>query len=171
MDQLLINNEENNQRHSSDIIVRYNSPSCINDAYTILQPTLGQNWDPNGFIAMISSAEHIFCAYDSEANVPIACAVLDTRDQQAQGGIYLKFFGVLPSYQGRGIGTDVLEAVIYWAHKNGYRMITLNVNDHNQTAMSLYQKLGFQPTQYIYNYYDNTDKTSPNAYFMVLQLN
>lgn len=50
------------------------------------------------------------------------------------------------SYQGMGIGSDLMEELIKYAQREGARRITLSVIRNNVKAISLYRKYGFKPT-------------------------
>ena len=55
--------------------------------------------------------------------------------------IYLSRIEVLPSYQGRGIGTGLISALIDKARRNGQDLV-LDVFTVNRRAQALYQRLG-----------------------------
>jgi ribosomal protein S18 acetylase RimI-like enzyme len=57
------------------------------------------------------------------------------------GEIYLARIEILPSYQGRGIGTSLISAVVQEAAQNGQDLV-LDVLAVNHRARSLYQRLG-----------------------------
>ena len=46
--------------------------------------------------------------------------------------------------RGRGIGTALLHASIDWARAEGLHKLSLEVFPHNEPALSLYRKVGFQ---------------------------
>lgn len=51
---------------------------------------------------------------------------------------------LLPEYQGKGIGTKLMLAMIEHLKQSGYERTTLSVNIHNTSAMHLYEKCGFK---------------------------
>ncbi len=61
------------------------------------------------------------------------------RDKRA----YLFAFRVHKDYQGRGIGTRLLEQVMDELMEKGYREFTVGVEDDNDRARHMYQKQGF----------------------------
>ncbi|MDA8354376.1 MAG: GNAT family N-acetyltransferase [Firmicutes bacterium] len=52
--------------------------------------------------------------------------------------------GIRQAWTGRGIGTRLLEAVEAWARQQGIHRMELTVMTHNERALALYQKAGFQ---------------------------
>jgi len=51
---------------------------------------------------------------------------------------------VAPGWRGQGLGTALLRAGIDWARGAGAHKVALQVWPHNQAAIALYEKLGFQ---------------------------
>ncbi|UNO50900.1 GNAT family N-acetyltransferase [Alicyclobacillus acidoterrestris] len=70
---------------------------------------------------------------------------------QAMGGhvrrnrrtVYL-VIGILQAYTGQGIGTALFRAVEAWARTVGVHRLELTVMTHNEAAIGLYRKMGFQ---------------------------
>lgn len=56
--------------------------------------------------------------------------------------IYLHHFGILPSYQGVGLGTELAEKSMEWIRQKG-QQVKLEVHKENHAAKRLYEKLGF----------------------------
>lgn len=51
---------------------------------------------------------------------------------------------ILPSYRGRGIGTELMESAHAWAEAVGIDKLCLSVFSTNIAAISLYQKMGYE---------------------------
>lgn len=66
----------------------------------------------------------------------------------------------------KGIGNAILNELINQAKNFGYPIITLEVNENNIPAISLYKKFGFKEVGIRKRYYNNTD----NAIIMNLDL-
>ena len=66
----------------------------------------------------------------------------------------------------KGIGKAILNELINQAKVFGYNIITLEVNETNSTAISLYKKFGFEKVGIRKKYYNNTD----NAIIMNLEI-
>ena len=56
--------------------------------------------------------------------------------------IYLHHFGILPPYQGMGLGTELAEKSMEWLREKG-QQVKLEVHKENHAAKHLYEKLGF----------------------------
>lgn len=53
---------------------------------------------------------------------------------------------VAPEVRGRGVGDRLVREVLEVAAKAGYAQVCLDVADHNDTAIALYERHGFEPT-------------------------
>lgn len=51
---------------------------------------------------------------------------------------------VAEPWRGRGVGSALLEAAIAWAREEGVHKLTLEVFPHNEAALALYRKFGFE---------------------------
>ncbi len=58
---------------------------------------------------------------------------------------FLSDIGVLPEKQHQGLGTQLIEHCIQFAHNIPQRNIRLSVETYNQNALKLYLHLGFKP--------------------------
>ena len=70
------------------------------------------------------------------------------------------------SFRNKGIGNAILNELINQAKIFGYNIITLEVNENNLPAISLYKKFGFKEVGFRKKYYNTTD----NAIIMNLDL-
>ena len=52
--------------------------------------------------------------------------------------------GVSQSWLGQGIGTRLMTHMQAWAEKQGLHRLELTVMEHNQAAIALYQRMGFE---------------------------
>lgn len=66
-----------------------------------------------------------------------------------------------------GIGSKLLKKLIQISKESSLKEITLEVNEHNNNAICMYQKFGFSIIGIRKKYYNNTD----NAIIMTLNLN
>ena len=66
---------------------------------------------------------------------------------------------LLPAYQGRGIGSRMLQTAISLAREAGYNFLRLNVNRHNDKAIRAYLRNGFSTVETV-------DNPIGNGFFM-----
>ena len=86
----------------------------------------------------------------------IACRVEEKEPGQKK--LYIMTLGVLASYRGRGIGTNLLEHVLENVKDlGGIKSIYLNVQSNNDYAIAFYKKHGFEVTDTIMGYYKRLD--------------
>ena len=52
--------------------------------------------------------------------------------------------GILQEYAGQGIGGRLFDTLVRWAKESPLRRLELTVMTHNDRAIALYQKFGFQ---------------------------
>jgi RimJ/RimL family protein N-acetyltransferase len=52
--------------------------------------------------------------------------------------------GILQEYAGNGIGTMLFERLEHWARERGFHRLELTVMTHNERAIRLYKKMGFE---------------------------
>ena len=65
-------------------------------------------------------------------------------------------FYILPKYQGKGYGNELLEYVCNLVDKRNKEMI-LEVRKSNEKAIKLYEKFGFKNIRIIKKYYDGVE--------------
>ena len=104
--------------------------------------------------------------YEGELQRPDVCFiyVLRTPDQPVAGfcafwlvvdQAHINNLAVLPELRGRGLGTQLLEAVMVEAAHLGAIVLTLEVRQSNEPALRLYERAGFHRAGVRQNYYTN----------------
>lgn len=61
------------------------------------------------------------------------------RDRPAEIGM-----AVVEEWRGRGVGTALMQGCVDWAHETGIHKLALQVWPHNEAALRLYEKFGFE---------------------------
>ena len=64
--------------------------------------------------------------------------------KNAQKWLWIHNFYVDPSARGHGVGTLLMDSVRDYGKSKGCRFMQLTVLDNNETALAMYQKMGFQ---------------------------
>lgn len=85
----------------------------------------------------------MFLAYDGDAVVGSIYGLRDRerRDVARMGGTW-----VAPSHRRRGVGRELLEAVVSWAREHGFSRLALWAPSANAAALALYRQAGFKNT-------------------------
>ena len=88
----------------------------------------------------------IFALFDNDNLIGELHVKYDNEDKDfAEKGkrAYLFAFRVHKDYQGKGLGSYLLETVIDELNANGYHELTVGVEDDNMRARYMYEKCGF----------------------------
>jgi len=51
---------------------------------------------------------------------------------------------IIKEWRGRGVGSALMQACVDWAHERGIHKLALHVWPHNDAAIRLYEKFGFE---------------------------
>jgi ribosomal protein S18 acetylase RimI-like enzyme len=90
-------------------------------------------------------AGFILTATSDGAVVAVAYAACILSLEHSGWSGWLEELYVLPEWRERGLGTQLLDAVLAAAHQRGWVALDLEVDSEHQRAISLYQRRGFQP--------------------------
>ncbi len=87
-------------------------------------------------------------AFDNEEAVGVCVGFVGYSTFRALPLLNIHDLAVLHSHRGRGIGRALLAAVEDMARANGFGKLTLEVQEDNLPARSLYERCGFQDVRY-----------------------
>lgn len=121
-------------------------------------------WSEGAFESELSKTEnslYLVVYYESELIAMIGARFFNRETHITNIAVALEF-------QGKHIGTDLLELVIERAKANKHECVSLEVNIENEQAKSLYRHLGFKDMFIRKNYYQDTNTDAIN---MILWLN
>lgn len=97
-----------------------------------LRARLREHWfDPSGFLLLLEDGQIAASCWTKIHELP----------EVRTGEIYVIF--VSPDFQGRGLGERILRFGLESIHHRGVHRASLFVEDSNQPAIALYEKLGF----------------------------
>jgi mycothiol synthase len=82
--------------------------------------------------------------WDVKVNKPIATIAMINEDMNGEKIIFIDAVGVLNSFQGKGIGRNLIRAGIEFAKNYGSKKVMLSVNAENEKAAELYFNEGFK---------------------------
>lgn len=88
----------------------------------------------------------IFALFDDNKLIGELHVKYDNEDKdfaEKEKRAYLFAFRVHKDYQGKGLGSYLLETVIDELNANGYHELTVGVEDNNPRAKYMYEKHGF----------------------------
>lgn len=87
-------------------------------------------------------AEHALCfeAWSDGELVGLVATYCNATDRQLA---YITSVSILPSWQGRGIATRLLETCVNYVHELGFAYVELEVALVNEPAIALYKKHEF----------------------------
>jgi len=83
---------------------------------------------------------------------------LDADDTPAEGVLYISSTGLLPAYQGRGLGAVMKAWQVAYARRNGFRRVVANTRAGNARMIELNQQFAFRVTRRIPGYYADPDE-------------
>lgn len=98
-----------------------------------------------------------FCLVEDGAK-PIGYIVWGQCDSEPTAAKLHKCY-LLPEYQGKGIGSRMLQQAMEYAREEGYKLLRLNVNRHNAKAIKAYNRNGFKTIETV-------DNPIGNGFFM-----
>lgn len=91
-------------------------------------------------------------------NRPVATMSMEKEHENDEDIIFIGAIGVLKSYQGRGLGKNLLREGIKYGKDFGVDRVMLSVNAENEKAAELYFKEGFEKDALIICYSMDTGK-------------
>lgn len=124
--------------------------------------TLGENYQPSFYINLQNfwPEGFIVATYKEQ----IVGFVLATISESKTARILM--LAVYPFYQTRGIGVNLMDAILKQCILKKLKLVKLEVRTYNYSAIRFYKKYRFVVNQTLYNYYKNGD----NAYLMYLYI-
>lgn len=106
-------------------------------------------WSENGFLSSLKQKETLYLAVRMDGTLVGYCGLLQSFDEADITNV-----AVHPSYRGRGIGYQMLCALMEHGRKRGIERFTLEVRIGNTHAIHLYEKLGFRAAGLRQNFYE-----------------
>lgn len=92
-----------------------------------------------------------FLAFDGHKPAGITTGIVDDGGQPQLVSMWVD-----PALRGRRLGESLVNAVVQWALDGGFERLSLWVNEDNDSAIRLYQRVGFRST-------DRTDVLRPGS--------
>jgi ribosomal protein S18 acetylase RimI-like enzyme len=90
----------------------------------------------------------VLLAYNGDEAVGVAICFFALSTFSARPLVNIHDLAVIPQYRGQGIGRALLTAIEEHAKRKGCCKLTLEVQDDNTPARTLYQRFGFEDVIY-----------------------
>ena len=88
----------------------------------------------NGGVIIGAEEDNMLVGFISASRVPL---------QRVKHSVYI-IIGILRKSRDKGVGTELFDKLISWAKDNNITRLELTVMVHNERAVHLYKKLGFE---------------------------
>ena len=115
-------------------------------------------WSHDGFEAALCMPGNIFIVYEKNDEILGYCGYYGVLDEAEITNV-----AVHPDMRNRGIGRDMVNALLSRAAKNGIKRVLLEVRESNDPAIHLYEELGFKKLGIRKDFYE---KPRESAYIM-----
>lgn len=131
------------------ITIRQMEIEDIDEVAAIEESLFSASWSPAGFFSFLLRDDTLFLVAEEEGGIIGYCGVVMVLDEGDITNV-----AVSVNHQGRGIGRQLVEAMIAKALERGVEHLHLEVRQSNERARTLYQKLGFQEVGLRKGYYE-----------------
>ena len=115
-------------------------------------------WSRDGFEAALSMQGNVFIVYEKNDEILGYCGYYGVLDEAEITNV-----AVHPDMRNRGIGRDMVSALLSKANKAGIKRVLLEVRESNDPAIHLYEELGFKKLGIRKDFYEQPRE---NAYIM-----
>ncbi len=88
--------------------------------------------------------QHLYSIKDAESGESVGMIWLQVRDRGPVRRAFIYDFRIADAKQGRGYGTQAMQAIEEQARSLGAQVIALHVFAHNTAARHLYEKVGYE---------------------------
>lgn len=126
----------------------------------IEKQTFSEPWSRDGFLQTMEKDENIYLVWDWDGDVIGYCGLWGVLEEGQITNV-----AVGDSYRRKGIGTSLLKHLIAAGREAGLTAFTLEVRESNESAIRLYEKLGFQKAGIRKKFYRQPEE---NAFIMWL---
>ena len=145
-------------------VLKEPTKGLLEELYAIEISAHKSPWTFDGIAKSFNGNIVIGCFLDKRL---VGFAVMQTVLDESE----LLTIGIMPEFQGRGLGKSLLSAALSEVKKRGAKKCFLEVRVSNLPALSLYEKTGFKKNGIRKNYYAKTAVLpAEDAYTMVSEL-
>jgi GNAT superfamily N-acetyltransferase len=102
--------------------------------------------------SLASDQQIYFCAVCDRQTIGFGSLTINSKLLWSETLVgYVSDMVVDEAYQGRGIGTQILDHLVSWAREQGCRRIELNSSFHRKDAHTFYEHRGFKSGAFFYS--------------------
>lgn len=122
------------------------------DAFEIIERQIYQAspWGRVGFLNELYHRERLYLAVTVNQQT-VGYAGMSFNRYQLDA--HITNIGIMPNFQGQGIGTGVIKQLLEVAQAEGVLTVSLEVKQHNPGAQRLYERLHFELLRVRHHYY------------------
>lgn len=131
------------------ITIREMEIDDISEVAAIEDSIFSMPWGEVGFFSFLMREDTLFLVAEEEGTIVGYCGVVMVLDEGDITNV-----AVLSNRQGRGIGRQLVEALIQKTEERGVVHLHLEVRESNQRAIALYESLQFEKAGLRKNYYE-----------------
>lgn len=137
-----------------DVTFRLMNVDDVEDVYRIEEASFAIPWSRDAFVnEMVNNRFARYVLIEMNEQVIGYCGLWIIVDEG-----HITNIALLPQFRGKKLGEALMKEVLAFATENGAKTLTLEVRPSNDSALGLYQKLGFQKGGIRKNYYaDNNE--------------
>ena len=107
-------------------------------------------WTRDQLVSQLPDEQHVFLVADSgNGQVLGYVGMMVVLDEG-----YISNVAVSPDHRRKGIADALMRALLCEADRRSLSFVTLEVREHNEAAIKLYEKWGFRPVGKRKNYYE-----------------
>ena len=154
---------------SHDIDLRYNIIPCIGQSLQTVEAVYSMLSDDmalskrNRMLFMVCGRKLVFVLYDKVAEkiIGVEFYYFNKRDIN-ENTIHQGFRGILPEYQGKGLGTALTQYAYDIFSKTSLKGMSTRVSCNNLSSLISNKKIGFEPVE---KYFDSS--MNEERYYMI----
>lgn len=122
----------------------------IEEVCEIEKSIFSMPWKKKDFLDSIQKQTNLYLIAEVEGNIVGYCGLWGIVGEGQINNVAIR-----REYRGCGIASEMLKQLLEKAREMGLEEFTLEVRESNQSAICLYQKLGFQKEGIRENFYQN----------------
>lgn len=118
--------------------VRIMTEADVSSVANIEKQCFSEPWSENAFLAATKDDNYIFMVAECNAQIVGMAGIIKSFDEGDVTNV-----ATHPDMRGRGVARKVLSTLFEEALSQGITSLTLEVRQHNVSAIKLYESLGF----------------------------